>query len=70
MKRGIRMTRVMRGGPMGKFLTEEEKQQQPKVTKELLVRVFSYLKPYWKHLLLVIVCIYLLIEGKKFLSGR
>ena len=57
MKRGIRMTRVMRGGPMGKFLTEEEKQQQPKVTKELLVRVFSYLKPYWKHLLLVIVCI-------------
>ena len=51
------MTRVMRGGPMGKFLTEEEKQQQPKVTKELLVRVFSYLKPYWKHLLLVIVCI-------------
>ena len=51
------MTRAMRGGPMGKFLTEEEKQQQPKVTKELLVRVFSYLKPYWKHLLLVIVCI-------------
>ncbi len=51
------MTRVMRGGPMGKFLTEEEKQQQPKVTKELLIRVFSYLKPYWKHLLLVIVCI-------------
>ena len=41
MKRGIRMTRAMRGGPMGKFLTEEEKQQQPKVTKELLIRVFS-----------------------------
>ena len=51
------MTRAMRGGPMGKFLTEEEKQQQPKVTRELLIRVFSYLKPYWKHLLLVIVCI-------------
>ncbi len=47
-----------RGGPMGgRYLTEEEKQQQPKVTKELLSRVFSYLKPYWKHMLLVIVCI-------------
>ena len=41
----------------GKFLTEEEKQQQPKVTKELLVRVFSYLKPYKKHLILVLICI-------------
>ena len=47
-----------RGGPMGgRYLTEEEKQQQPKVTKELLARVFSYLKPYWKHMLLVIICI-------------
>ena len=47
-----------RGGPMGgRYLTEEEKQQQPKVTKELLTRVFSYLKPYWKHMLLVVVCI-------------
>ena len=44
------------GGPMGfgrggKFLSEEEKANQPKVTKELLVRVFSYLKPYWQQLL-------------------
>ena len=46
-----------RGGIGGRFLTEEEKQQQPKVTKELLARVFSYLKPYWKHMLLVMVCI-------------
>ena len=27
------------------------------MTKELLARVFSYLKPYWKHMLLVMVCI-------------
>ena len=49
----------MQGGGRrgGKFLTEEEKQNQPKVTKELLVRVFSYLKPYWRQLALVLVCI-------------
>ena len=47
-----------RGGPMSRgFLTEEEKQNRPKVTKELLTRIFSYLKPYWKQLLLVLVCI-------------
>ena len=41
------------GGPMGgRYLTEEEKEQQPKVSKELLLRVFSYLKPYRKHLFL------------------
>ncbi|MBR2188699.1 MAG: ABC transporter ATP-binding protein [Eubacterium sp.] len=49
------------GGPggfgRGKYLTEEEKANQPKVTKELLVRVFSYLRPYWKQLLLAVVCI-------------
>ena len=48
-----------RGGPGGraKFLTEEEKQNSPKVTKELLTRVFSYLRPYWKQLALVFACI-------------
>ena len=44
-------------GPGGRgarsFLTEEEKQNKPKVTKELLLRIFSYLKPYTKQLLLV-----------------
>ena len=45
------------GGRGGKFLSEEEKQNMPKVTKELLLRVFSYLKPYWKQLTLVFVCI-------------
>ena len=46
------------GGPMGgQFLTEEEKKNQPKVTPELLKRVFSYLKPYTKQLTLVLLCI-------------
>ena len=46
------------GGPMGgKFLTEEEKANQPKVTPALLKRVFSYLKPYTKQLILVFICI-------------
>ena len=46
------------GGPMGgRYLTEEEKANQPKVTPELLKRVFSYLKPYTKQLILVILCI-------------
>ena len=46
------------GGPMGRgFLTEEEKQNKPKVTKELLLRVYGYLKPYWKQMLLVLICI-------------
>ena len=41
----------------GKFLTEEEKANQPKVTPALLKRVFSYLKPYSKQLILVLICI-------------
>ena len=52
------MSQHMRGGPMGRgFLTEEEKANRPKVTGALLRRVFSYLKPYWKQLILVLVCI-------------
>ena len=39
------------------FLTEEEKQNKPKVTGALLKRIFSYLKPYWKQMTLVLVCI-------------
>ena len=33
-------------GPGSRFLTDEEKANMPKVTKELLLRVLSYLKPY------------------------
>ena len=50
-------------GPGGHFrrgyLTEEEKANRPKVTKELLIRIFGYLRPYWKQLLLVFGCILL-----------
>ena len=45
-------------GPM-RFLSEEEKQSTPKVTKELLLRILSYLRPYWFQLLLVLIAIVL-----------
>ena len=47
------------GGPRGggAYMTEEEKKNAPKVTKELLLRVFSYLKPYWKQMILVFFAI-------------
>ena len=49
----------MRGlGPRG-FLTEEEKANRPKVTKELLLRILSYLKPYWFQFVLVFSAILL-----------
>ena len=38
-------------------LTAEEKANQPKVTKELLVRVMSWLRPYTPQLLLSLGCI-------------
>ena len=52
------MAQGMRGGPMGRgFLTEEEKNNRPKITGALLKRVFSYLTPYWKQLLLILTAI-------------
>ncbi len=47
----------MNGPRRQSFLTEEEKQNRPKVTKKLLGRIFSYLKPYWKQMLVVMVAI-------------
>ncbi len=51
----------MRPGGMGRgmrdFLTEEEKKNSPAVTKELLFRVFSWLKPYWKQFAVTLFCI-------------
>ena len=45
-------------GPMrNAFLSEEEKKNQPQVTPALLRRIFSYLKPYSKQLVLVLLCI-------------
>ncbi len=46
------------GGPRG-FLTDEEKQHMPKVTKDLLRRILSYLKPYWFQFALVFITILL-----------
>lgn len=46
------------GGPRRQsFLTEEEKNNRPKVTKGLLRRIFSYLKPYWKQMIVVLISI-------------
>lgn len=49
-------------GPRGMsrgYLTEEEKANRPKVTFALLKRIFSYLLPYWKQMILVLVFIVL-----------
>ncbi|NTW72815.1 MAG: ABC transporter ATP-binding protein [Eubacteriaceae bacterium] len=45
-------------GPRG-FLTDEEKESNPKVTKGLLLRILSYLKPYWLQFILVFISILL-----------
>lgn len=45
------------GGRGGRFLTEEEKANAPKVTLPLLKRIFSYLTPYWKQMAIVLICI-------------
>ena len=45
------------GPPGGKFLTDEEKANMPKVTKGLLKRILSYLKPYWLQFLFVFLAI-------------
>ncbi len=45
------------GRPGPGYLTEEEKKNKPKVTKELLRRIYSYLRPYRKQMALVLVSI-------------
>jgi len=52
------MGRAMGGGPRN-YLTEEEKQNRPKVTKELLQRILAYLKPYRMQFVLVFFAILL-----------
>ena len=48
------------GGPMGgRYMDEAEKASAPKINKELILRVLSYLKPYWKQMFLVLFCIIL-----------
>ena len=47
-----------RGGHLGPgFLTDEEKENKPKVTKELIRRIFSHLAPYKLRLAAVILCL-------------
>ncbi|WP_209460796.1 ABC transporter ATP-binding protein [Youngiibacter multivorans] len=52
-----------KGGGFGRgsrgFLTEQEKANRPKVTGKLLRRIGSYLIPYWKQMVLVLVAILL-----------
>jgi ATP-binding cassette subfamily B protein len=43
-------------GPRG-FLTDEEKQNAPKVSWQLVRRILTYLKPYWFQFLLVFLTI-------------
>ena len=45
-------------GPRG-FLTDEEKQNKPKVSKDLIVRILGYLKPYWLQFIFVFIAILL-----------
>ena len=50
-------------GPRG-FLTEEEKANVPKLTKELLLRILSYLTPYrWQFLLVFLTIIVSSVVG-------
>lgn len=44
-------------GGRGGFLTDEEKQNSPKITASLLKRMFSYLVPYWKQLIVSVLAI-------------
>ena len=47
---GIRGPNRIGGGPRG-YLTEEEKESRPRVTKKLLIRILSYLIPYkWQFI--------------------
>jgi len=50
------MSRMRGMGPRG-FLTDEEKQNAPKITKELIFRILKYLKPYWFQMLIVFAII-------------
>lgn len=54
------MAHGVRGGlgPRG-FLTEEEKKNKPQLSKDLIIRILSYLKPYRLQFLLVLVAIIL-----------
>lgn len=46
---------MRRRGPS--FLTDEEKSNRPKISKELIQRIYAYLKPYNLQMFFVILCI-------------
>ena len=58
INRSRTMSRMRGMGPRG-FLTDEEKQNAPKITKELIFRILKYLKPYWFQMLIVFAIIIL-----------
>lgn len=41
------------------FLTDEERADQPRVTRAFLARILSYLRPFWKQLVLALLAILL-----------
>ena len=53
---GMRGPMRLPGGPRG-FLTDAEKLNKPKLTKELLLRITGYLKPYKWYFLLVFLAL-------------
>ena len=58
-KRGADMPGMYGGlGPRG-HLTDEEKANKPKVSKELIYRILGYLKPYWIQFTFVFITILL-----------
>jgi len=50
------MGRGMGGGPRS-YLTEEEKQNRPKLSRQLLARILAYLKPYRLQFVFVLIAI-------------
>lgn len=56
MAQGMGMGGRGLGGPRG-YLTEEEKKNRPKLTKQLLIRILSYLKPYRVQFVFVFLAI-------------
>ncbi len=64
---------MQHGRGMRSFLTEEEKSNKPKISKELLKRIGSYLVPYWRQIivvLLTIVAVAVLGVMPSILTGR
>ncbi len=60
---GMRGPMHIGGGPRG-YLTEKEKKNKPKLTKNLLIRILSYLKPYkWQFLLVFFALIVSAVLG-------